>query len=266
MRSASIIGLATLGLLAVMPLAGAATGKPAAKEGCVIHVQTAPRTLISANLRACPLKRALNLLETQRVTISRHPAPLGNSLLTHSFEKLPVQEALQRMFAPYNYILYAESGRVHLEIIGLLSNGRNPPTPPIPISSEIAIHPSPIPQALTRPSRRTRLLTDNANPTPLSSEVGVFPPIEEKVETPGEVKVETFDSRITDDQGRKLPPFTPNPVLPSDAHSAKSIPPSPTKHLPPFTPITNKTGPIIDGSTPRSLPAFTPNLNKVGPE
>lgn len=268
MRSAPIIGFATLGLIAFTPLVSAATGKPAEKDDCVIHVQTVPRTLITASLRACPLKRALYLLESQGVAISRYPDPLGSALLTHSFERLPVHEALQRMFAPYNYILYAESGRVHLEIIGLLSNDPNPSAPATPLSPQITAHPSSIPPALIRPSRRSRIQSDNAKQIAPASEVSISPPIEVRVEAPSEVKVETFDFRITDDEGRKLPPFVPNAAPPTYDHSiaARGLPSAPLKSLPSFTPITNKTGPVIQGPAPKPLPVFTPDTNNTGPK
>lgn len=261
MRKETIIGFAAWGLLAVMPMASAATVKIAAeKESCVIHVQNAPRTLISASLRACPLKRALNLLETQHVAIFGYPDPLGSSLLTHSFDKLPVYEALQRMFAPYNYILYAESGRVRIEIIGLLNNNPNPPFSAIPLPSEITTHPSSIPQALIRPARKTRIPSDNTKQAAPASEVSASPP--------SEVREETFDFRVTDDQGRKLPPYVPNAVPPSyDPYiAAKGLPSAPPKLLPSFVPITNKTGPVIQGPAPKPLPAFTPDIDNPGPK
>ena len=261
MRRAIIIGFAPLGLLAVMSLASEAPVKVAAeKESCVIHVQNAPRTLVSANLRDCPLKRALYLLETQHVAISGYPDPLGSSLLTHSFERLPVYEALQQMFAPYNYILYAESGSVRIEIIGLLNNDPNPAASTIPLSSEIATHPSSIPQALIRPTRRTRIPSDNTKQPAPASEVSVSPP--------SEAREETFDFRVTDDQGRKLPPYVPNAIPPSyDPYiAAKGLPSAPPKLLPSFVPITNKTGPVIQGPAPKPLPAFTPDMDNTGPK
>lgn len=274
MHRKTIVGLLTFGMWGALytisisaATVSAATEKPssekriaAEKESCVIRVQNAPRTLVSASLRACPLKRALNLLETHHVAISGYPDKLGSSLLTHSFEKLSVHEALQRMFAPYNYILYAESGRVRIEIIGLLSNNSNPPVPTIPLPSEITAHPSSIPQALIRPTRRSGIPSDNTKQAASASEVSASPP--------GEVREETFDFRVTDDQGRKLPPYVPNAVPPSyDPYiAAKGLPSAPPKPLPSFVPITNKTGPVIQGPAPKPLPAFTPDMDNTVPK
>lgn len=261
MRKATIIGFANLGLLTVMSLTSAATVKVATeKESCVIHVQKAPRTLISANLRACPLKRALYLLKTQHVAISSYPDQLGSSLLTHSFERLPLYEALQRIFAPYNYILYAESGRVRTEIIGLLSNNPNSPLPTGALPSEITVLPSSVPQALESPTRRTGIPSNNTKQAAPASEVSVSPQ--------SEVGEETFDFRVTDDQGRKLPPYVPNAAPPSyDPYiAAKGLPSAPPKPLPFFVPITNKTGPVIHGPPPKPLPPFTPDKDNTGPK
>lgn len=258
MRSATIIGFATLGLLAFMSLASAATVKIAAeKESCVIRVQNAPRTLISASLRACSLKRALYLLETQHVAISGYPEQLGSSLLSQSFERLPVYEALQRIFAPYNYILYAESGRVRIEIIGMLSDDPNPPMADstIPSPTESNNTPTSVPQALTRPSRRIGAQ---------SIETGRLPSA-----TPSNEDLEQRpDLRTTDDQGRELPPYVPNTVPPPYDHhiAAKGLPLTPRVPLPPFVPIKNKTGPVISGPAPKPLPAFTPVINETGPD
>lgn len=258
MRRETIIGFATLGLLAVMPLASAVTLKVAAeKESCVIRVQNEPQALISASLRSCPLKRALNVLEAQHIAIFGYPDPLGSSLLTHSFDRLPIYEALQRMFAPYNYILYAESGRVRIEIIGLLSDDPNPPmaVTTIPSPSESKNAPPSVPQALTRPSRRTGAQPIETERLPSATSAN-------------EGSEQAPDLRTTDDQGRELPPFLPNSNPPLYDHyiAAKGQPLAPRAPFPPFVPIMNKTGPVISGPAPKPLPAFTPSINDTLPK